>query len=389
MKRVLIFEEKVTGHHLEYLHHLYMRAIQERNMQFIFVLPEQFEELKYKLDWPEAANIEIHILQNHEIDYCNKRLISRAWKGSLKVRELIKNFKANVFIAISICKYMPFLTLFIPRGVEVFGIIYEIYLYSWKTASFARKCFNLLCHYFYSRSKSFRKIFILNDRASAAYLNKKWHSNHYAFLPDPFSGRAELVETVARNDNMLTFFHFGGLVKRKGTLEILRAMKMLPVEELKKFRLIFAGYVRNEIREEFYSLVTSLKDDLEVEVHDDFVPYDTIERLCTISDYILIPYENTGQSSGVLAYAAKYSVPVVGPQQGMLGKIIRRYHLGICLESVKADALKKMFLSSAIFSPPIVHTNYLQINSVNNFQEHIFMYINENPEIELEKTESR
>ena len=164
---------------------------------------------------------------------------------------------------------------------------------------------------------------------------------------------------------------------------------MLPVEELKKFHLIFAGYVRDEIREEFYSLITSLKDDLEIEVYDDFVPYGTIERLCTISDYILIPYENTGQSSGVLAYAAKYSVPVIGPQQGMLGKIIRRYHLGICLESVEADALKKMFLSPEIFSVPRVHTNYLRINSVCNFQEHIFRCIKDNSETKLKKTESK
>lgn len=375
MKRILIYEEKVTGHHLEYLHHLYTRAIQEDNIEFVFVLPEQFCELKKNFTWPAAQNVIVHILPENEISYIQKGRLKSALCGSKKIRSLVKKFHVDAVFSIYIDKYMPLLPFFIPHRVKLLGIIYDIYIYGWKDYSLIKKLQALLFHCLYSKLSCFEKIFVLNDPVSAVYLNKIWQSDHYTFLPDPYSGVTDLIPSAERNDEKLTLLHFGGLVKRKGTLEILRALEMLPPHELKKIRVIFCGYVRDEIKNEFYRLVNLLEDKLDIEIYDYFVSYDFIEQMCARSDYILIPYENTGQSSGVLAYAAKYSIPVIGPANGMLGKIIRRYHLGICLSSVKACSLKNTFMNADFFIRRKIKNSYLSVNNVPNFQQHIFTWI--------------
>ena len=139
--------------------------------------------------------------------------------------------------------------------------------------------------------------------------------------------------------------------------------------------MVFAGVVREEIKEEFYQLADELKEYLELKIYDDFVSFQVIEELCASSDYLLAPYENTGQSSGVIAYAAKYSIPVIGPAQGLLGKLIRRYHLGICLDTVDANGLKNLFQSEKLDKSKI-NTNYLKVNTISHFQESIFRHLN-------------
>lgn len=375
MKRILIFESKVheLGHHMEYMHHLYMRALREKNTEFIFAVPKQFAKFINSLSLPNASNISIRILSEQDISFHNSSRLKSIWLGAKKVGELLKETHADMLILIALEKYMPFLPLFIPLKTRILGIVYIIYVYEWFRSSFIKKCYKLFCNFLYAKMPCFKKIFLLNDAIAVVYLNKMWHSTHYAFLPDPYSGDFQLAD-AANPSSKLTFFHFGRLHERKGTIEILKAMKMLPSDKLKEFRLILAGNVNDKIRKEFFQLVDELKGDLELKIHDDFVSYEVLEEYCAVTDYILIPYKNTDQSSGVITYAAKYSIPVIGPAQGLLGKLIRRHHLGITLKSVNAESLKELFLSDKLTKTKI-NTNYLQNNSVSNFQEHIFRWI--------------
>ena len=52
MARVLIFEKNVGGHHLEYLHHIYIAAGQRNENEYIFALPESFKIEENDLEWP-------------------------------------------------------------------------------------------------------------------------------------------------------------------------------------------------------------------------------------------------------------------------------------------------------------------------------------------------
>ncbi len=51
----------------------------------------------------------------------------------------------------------------------------------------------------------------------------------------------------------------------------------------------------------------------------------------------------TSQSSGLVAYASEFGVPVVAPEAGMVGKLVRRYHLGITIPEVSPAALRAAY----------------------------------------------
>ena len=49
MDTILIFTATVSGHNMEYLHHIYDAAIHNTNQRYIFVVPEEFEQVKHKI----------------------------------------------------------------------------------------------------------------------------------------------------------------------------------------------------------------------------------------------------------------------------------------------------------------------------------------------------
>jgi hypothetical protein len=165
------------------------------------------------------------------------------------------------------------------------------------------------------------------------------------------------------------YLHFGGLSARKGTLEILRAIGLLPVEALQQKVFIFAGKVTDEMRAEFYALVRQQSARAKILVFDEFCSYEFLNNLCYIADWILIPYTNPNQSSGVIGYAGYFHKPVIGPRQGLLGQLIRDYHLGICLEDVTAASIQQAIESTPEFSET---STYAATHQVSDFLHAIF-----------------
>ena len=54
---VVFFDDKVNGHHLEYLHHLYEIGLENPDCNFVFVIPDSFLDVKDKFLWIESSNI--------------------------------------------------------------------------------------------------------------------------------------------------------------------------------------------------------------------------------------------------------------------------------------------------------------------------------------------
>lgn len=122
------------------------------------------------------------------------------------------------------------------------------------------------------------------------------------------------------SDDKIVCSHFGALTERKGTLDILEAILETDKSHIKKFTFIFAGRVSLDIKQRFYELLAKAKMKTNIIVIDEYVDYGFICNICQISDFVIIPYKNTAQSSGVIAYCAQFNVPVVGPRTGLLGK---------------------------------------------------------------------
>ena len=367
------FDKDITGHHLEYIHHLYMGMVEDHDVQYVFAIPESFQEERDKYHWPKADNIQFDFLTSKELDAAsNKSLIKSAWRNAMLVKKKINAHRPDTIFLIDLMAYLPFILFILPSNLKISGIIYHIYLYKWKQMNWLRKAKSVIIYWLLSHTRAIDKVFILNDNSATLCFNKLYKTECFAFLPDPFNEidyePKNIREELGIANDSRVFLHFGGLAKRKGTLTVLEAINEIPQEQREKMTLVFAGKVYPDIHDTFYRVTGQLKNTIRIIIYDIFCSNELIADLCYTADYLLAPYESEAQSSGVISYAAYYNKPVIGPSHGLLGKIIRRNNLGIALKSITPRTLAKAMESA---EPYLIETAYKEKMRKEHFVERI------------------
>lgn len=375
-KKTLYFDDVIEGHHLEYLHHLYIKAGEKKLEYSIFVVHPDFSNVKNKFHWPDFSNVTLLLIDDTDIKKLRSWTVFRSFTLCRLLKKLIEfHNPTNVFL-ISLMSFIPFIPLFVNKKVRLSGIVYLIYLYRWGKASIITQLFDSIKYLIFSNFKIFESIYLLNDKIAPIYLNKKFKTDVFKYLPDPFVPINEdkirnlRDELLIGNDKILCL-HFGAMTERKGTLEILKAILEVEPEKISRYCFIFAGKISADIKEDFYSLSNEVKAKTQIIIYDDYIDYNFIGSLCITSDFVLIPYKNTEQSSGVICYSAQFEVPVVGPRIGLLGKIIKRNKLGILLDNSSVESIKK-FLNNTEDNKYLVKSNYLKNNTISQFVNIIF-----------------
>lgn len=344
-KKTLIFEPCLSGHHLEYLHHYYLGAKKRTQDNFIFYVPYSFNDLKCNYQWDDAPNIEFRYFSNKEIQKTEKgSYFIKKIRSSILLRNKIKETKSEKIILTALMAMLPIMLFFIPSGVRIRGIIYQIYLYNIGKLSRFRIFQDKFVYWLISSFHCIEKIYILNDEESATELNRIYNTNKFWFLPDPvpnvdFSKVENIRSELGIIEPEKVYLHFGGLTERKGTLDILKAIKTMDPTILRGKCFIFAGKIHNNINESFYTLLEDCKEKSHIIVFDEFCSYDKLYNLCFSSDVILMPYKITTLSSGVLGYASVFKKPVIGPGQNLLGRIIKKYEMGMAIESITPKSI--------------------------------------------------
>lgn len=338
MKKTLVFDDQLDGHHLEYLNHIYIGATKKKDEEFIFLVNPNFKVISNKLLWPQSSNIIIDFISEADIVKLKTNKIFKAFYLCKILKKVLKKYNCNNIFLISLMAFMPFLPFFINKKIKISGIIYLIFLYRWRDSSIQKRFLDVIKYVLFAKFKTFENIYLLNDDISPIYLNKKFKTKVFSYLPDPFIPLQNTKLRNLRNElNVPTektiYLHFGALAKRKGTLDILEAISITNDMVLRDTCFIFAGKISDDIKNSFYLLTNKLQCSTQIIIYDKFLDYEFIGSLCLTSDYILIPYRDSEQSSGVIGYAAQFNVPVVGPSNGLLGKLIKKYKLGYRLKN--------------------------------------------------------
>ena len=372
-KRVLIFETSVYGHHLEYLHHLHEAAFKDKSKEFYFVLPSTFNELKKSFVWQKSDNIHFVIIDRdvENIEKTNgiKSMIARV---SL-LKKYIREINAKTVLLIRFIAYLPILCGLLPKGVDVIGIVYKIYLYEKEQQGMSRLRLwkNETLYRIIAKSKVIKKLFILNDKDAATYFNEKYETLKFQYLPDPFVpiqvSTKGLREKYGLSNEKL-FIHFGGIDYRKGTIAILKTI--FQIEKKSEYAFIFAGRITGKkIASEFYYYFNKLKGEgYKVFVKDEFCSYEFLGSLCFACDGILMPYLDSYQSSGLLGYAAQYMKPVLGPSTGLIGHLIEENCLGVTVWPINEENILDGFKKITTYK---VSSNYLINNTPEIFSQSI------------------
>lgn len=375
-KKILIYDDQLSGHHLEYIHHLHENACENKDIEFIFAIPPKFNKVKNQLVWKKSDNVGYHFLLSNEINITGNFFI-QSYKKSSIARKIALQYSVDEVFFIALMGLLPVLPFIMPKNIKISGIIYLIYLYRWKYATLTERVHDSLKYLLLSKKSNFRSVFILNDKSSSIFLNKKFKTSKFIYLPDPYlpideSNLQNLREKYNIPHNNIICLHFGGLSVRKGTLKILEAIDILSKYELKDKSFIFAGKVYPDIKEEFYLKYNKLRDKVQILCFDEFCEYSFLGSLCLSSDFILLPYSNTAKSSGIIGYGAQFKIPVVVPNRGLLSKLVRKYKLGysIDLNSPEeiADSLKKQVANYDRYK----ESRYIVEHNVSQFNQAIF-----------------
>lgn len=373
---IIIFNKTIGGHHLEYIHHLYMSAMNDMEDSFFFVLPESFNLVKDNMEWPYSSNIHIDLFGDGK-DTCSSgklwKMLRNSWDNLTILRRYVKKYQANVVYCNVIMELLPFAPILL-RKIKLLGVIYKIYLYEIERKSRIVVLFDKLIYWIISGASVFWKVFVLNDKASAERLNKLYNTNKFVPLPDPFVPIPTDSLTDFRGGYGISyekhlFVQFGTLCENKSTVDILESIKLLNAEERKKFSFAFAGKVYDDIKTRFYSLVNELQGEVQIVVIDKYCSYYTFASMCMACDAILTPYRRTAQSSGLIGYAAQFHKPVIAPNRGLLGDLVKSYGLGLVIDDISPEMLVDAYRKVARGEVDIPNDNYCAQNSVEEFQK--------------------
>lgn len=376
-KKYLIFDDQLSGHHLEYIHHLHEGACDQKDSDFIFAVPKSFQELKNKLIWKKSDNVHYHFLSNERVKI-GGNLLMQSYRKSKIVKKIALHYAVDEVFFVSLMSFLPAIALILPKNIKISGIIYLIYLYRWKHSSLAQKIVDSLKYLFLSNRDNIKCVFILNDKSAPVYLNKKFNASKFTYLPDPFQPIEEnnlqnIRERYKIPKENIVYLHFGGLSARKGTLKILDALELIDEDKLKGKSFIFAGKIYDDIKDEFYKKYKNLHDKVQILCFDEFCEYSFLGSLCLSSDFILLPYSNTAQSSGIIGYGAQFNIPVVVPNSGLLGKLVKRYKLGYSTDISSSDKIADFIKNKTVDNYyKNRETGYIVEHNISQFIQPIF-----------------
>lgn len=372
--KTLVHCTAIGGHQLEYIHHFYMGACKRPEREYIFLVPKRFVEDSKSLVWPESNNIKIDFFEEEEVNSIGDGLIKKPFDKAKNLGKYVKKYNVDKVVLIDLISYIPFIPLFVPSHVMVYGIIYRIYLYEWKEESKIKKVLDVIKYLVMSRCKVFSKVFILNDNSAANYLNKLYHTKKFSYLPDPVVSDipneiVDMRKVLNIAPDKIVLLHPGGMLPYKNTLNILRAISASSKGILDKFVFIFAGKVTEQIKTEFFILLAENKDRANIVLDDGFLPYSKLASYFKASDIILAPYSVKSQSSGIIGMSALHNKPVVVVGKGVIGKLVRRFHLGILLENPAVESIRSYLESPIIVKPQT--REYVSLNSIQAFNTYI------------------
>lgn len=220
MGNILIFETGFAGHHLEYLHHYYEYAINDKSNSYVFLIADSFKEVKEKYTWEKSANVRFEYIDPIILDKCiNNKLLVGSFYKSIYLRKKCKEYNISLIITTMLMEYLPFLPFILNKKIEFRGIIYRIFLYEQREKFNSHKLISSIKYQLLKNSPQFKKIFILNDKYGTIRLNKKYNTHKFNFLPDPIPviGNGENLKeklNIPQNKYCISTFWWPWIQKR-------------------------------------------------------------------------------------------------------------------------------------------------------------------------------
>lgn len=209
-------------------------------------------------------------------------------------------------------------------------------------------------------------------------------------LPDPVQIRnctelkiSELRDNLGIQPGRKVFFLFGRLDDaRKGVPQLLEAITLLSPTLCQKVCLLIVGVANLEEKAKIESSLFSIRQSHSVQIVSNFgyLPETEVQPYFHLADVVLAPYQRHVGMSGILLLAAAAQKPVLSSNYGLMGEIVKRYELGLTVDSTDKSEIAKGLTRFLVESPEALGDQtkmkaFVEENSAERFAKEIFSNI--------------
>lgn len=237
------------------------------------------------------------------------------------------------------------------------------------------------------RNPHFAHLFCL-DPFAVPYVDRIADPGKAIALPEPVlrvhsaESSKEVRERRGIESGRRLALFFGRIDSRKGIFETLDALALLAPASQRRLAVLICGSIREDERPRILDRIDALRRStgLQVILDDRFVEEKEIAGLYRAADLSLVPYQKHIGSSGVLVHSADRGVPVIGSDYGLVGEYIRRYRLGLAVDTTDARTIAEG-LELWLLTPDELpfdaarSREYAEMNSAEAFASTIFQHV--------------
>jgi glycosyltransferase involved in cell wall biosynthesis len=233
-----------------------------------------------------------------------------------------------------------------------------------------------------------RTVFCLDPFAVEA-IDADRHSAAIVHLADPVDPHPNIqFDLLTRRADLgidpdrQVFLLFGALDGRKGIYQLLDAIRLLPPQLSVKLCLLLVGKTSAAEQTQIQHKVSALCQTHPIQLIEcyDFVPESDVLSYFQLADVVLAPYQRHVGMSGILLLAAAAGKPVLSSDYGLMGELVRRYQLGLTVDSASpqaiADGLRRCLLEpKETLGDRSQMKIFAEQNSIANYASTIFQHL--------------
>jgi glycosyltransferase involved in cell wall biosynthesis len=395
---IMVFSPWCYGHHPTYLRHLISYWCQWQSLGILnIVVSEQFlkthadvVELQKKCD--NRKSIQFVTIAPQE--QAGLETATSGWKRAFAQYKLINKYASllkatqGLIIYFDSCQLPLVLGLSLPCYFS--GIYYRpTFHYSFFVdyiPTLRERVQYLREQIFLSRllrHPQFKTLFCL-DPLAVEPIARLGNRDRVMHLPDPIiiedPGKFSLKQlrtNLGIEPDRQIFLSFGRLSEgRKGIPQLVEAISLLSPEIQQKLCLLFVGEPDRKQLDAWLTPIHQLAS-LQIIACYGYVPESDVNSYFQIADVVLAPYQRHIGMSGILLQAAAANKPVLSSNYGLMGEMIRRYGLGLAINSTIPNEIAKgltrfLLESSDNLCDRVKMREFATANSAERFASIIF-----------------
>lgn len=220
------------------------------------------------------------------------------------------------------------------------------------------------------------------------FLRKDKQKSKLVYLPDPVRvceySQVQLQQIKASlniESSRKLFLLFGALTDRKGIYQLLDSIPLLPKNICEKIAFAFVGEASQDNQTKIENKIADLSNNYPIQIYRqyEFLPEEDIQAYFEVSDFVLALYQNHVGMSGILNLAAAKHKPVLSSDYGLMGELVKQYHLGLAVDSTNpqkiAEGVEQILSLTDTNYNRVKVQEFTELNSADRFAEIIFAHL--------------